>query len=90
MVCFIPIFHCSYSYNCNYYHCNLQNRLCHNLVFLGIGNVAVSLHLSGSRSLNDDVACSRLMENVITQFSSDFYTCMFVFNRFLYRKFLLL
>ena len=82
-------FYCNSCLYCSYNHlyCNLQNRPCHNHFLSDVGNVAVSLHASGSRSLNNDPSCTFLMENVLIQFCSDYYTVMFVFNRFLYSKF---
>ena len=87
MVIFICYSLC-YSLHCYYY--SLQSRLCHNHLFSDVGNVAVSLHSSGSRSLNSDPECSRLMENVLVNFNHDLHTTSFIFNRFLYGEFVIL
>ena len=71
----------------SYSHHNFQSLPYHNLYHLDVGNVAVALHSSGSRSLNSDPSCTLLMENVLIQFNLDYYTVMFLFNRFLYSKF---
>ena len=88
MVSFYYNLHRYNHYNLHYLHCNLQNLLCHNLFLSDVGNVAVALHGSGSSSLNNDPSCTFLMENVLLHFCTCYYTVMFIFNRFLYSKFI--
>ena len=76
-----------YCYNYNHFHNNYQNRPCHNRFLSDVANVAVTLHASGSSTLNNDPDCTLLMESVLMHFCSDYYTFMFIFNRFLYSEF---
>ena len=76
-----------YFHSCNYNHYILQSPLYRNLFLLDVGNVAVSLHLSGSSSLNSNPECALLMENVMVNICDDYYTVMFIFNRYLYSEF---
>ena len=82
LIYYFPI----HNYSYNHLSHILQNHQYHNL-FLDVGNVAISLHISGHQSLNNDPACTLLMENVMVHFYADYYTLLFIFNRFLYSKF---
>ena len=76
-----------YCYNYSHFHNSFQNLLYRNRPLSDIANVAVTLHVAGSSTLNSDPDCTLLMESVLMQFCSDYYTFMFIFNRFLYSEF---